>query len=206
MGVYMDTRKIIEISLPQAKLEELYLKGVFIVPGAIDMSSSVTLTMDLLYYSFFNPAFPIWIVLNSPGGSIIQGLAMYDTIRALVESGREINIVGMGDVASMAVCIMQAGTKRYSLPNTQFIIHQASVHGSSDSEEVNNLAERTKEIQRQNDIVLNIIAERSGISMKRLKTISNKTDLAYNAVDAKAFGSHGLIDEILTSFPFLPKD
>lgn len=198
---------IINQTTAQAKLETLYSKGIFVVPGTVDDGMAFTFMMDLFYSELsgsVNKDAPLWVVVNSPGGLIPHGLGVYDIIRALIAKGRTVNTIGYGEVASMAVCIMQAGSQRYSLPNTQYLIHQASYSGGGDERrEVNEMAEDAKELERMNNIVLGIISERSGMDMKKLKKISKKTDYSLNPRDAKNFGPKGLIDEIVTTPPFL---
>jgi len=183
------------------KLELLADKGIFLLGGPIDISSLAGLLTGILP-RWSSEKKQIWVILNSPGGDIYQGLAVHDFLKALVEQGIGVNIVGTGMVASMAVCIMQAATKRYSFPNTQFTVHQASLSGEGDPQEVNQLVENAKELVRLNEIVLNIIAERSGMDVNRIMDLSKKTDYSIGASRAKEFGKNGLIDEIITTFPF----
>ena len=196
-------QRIVELDSVDEKLELLAHKGIYILGGAIDIASMAGLTANIITRLSSLDKIPMWILLNSPGGDIIQGLAVYDLIKAIAGQGWEINIIGLGQVASMAVCIMQAGTKRYALSNTQFTIHQASLFSEAeDRVEVNKMVEDTKELKRLNHIILKIIAERSGMDMRQLLRRSKKTDYTLDTTAAKEFGERGLIDEIITTFPF----
>lgn len=144
---------------------------------------------------------PIRILLNSRGGNIRDGFAIYDAIRGYVKAGAEISIIGLGTVASMAVAIMQSAKTRYALPHTQFGIHQASKFGG-ESEEVNVARERVTELDRLNRISMGILAERTGMNLEELLDLFKKTDKWYDVDAAKGFGKHGLIDQILPALPF----
>ena len=94
-------------------------------------------------------------------------------------------------------------TKRYSLPNTQFLVHQIrQTLPFFQQEEVNEGRERQQEMDRINDIVMKMIADRAGMSLDEIKRLSEKKNYWVNADDAKKFGTHGLIDEVVTAFPF----
>ncbi len=176
-------------------------KGILLLDDEIDDSAFHLLTVDLMYMYLTTIPSPIWIVLNSPGGSVAQGLGIYDAIRMLVNKKKIVNIIGMGHVASMATAIMQAGTRRFSAPLTQFLIHQIS-QTIIDTEEVNQSKDRVEETERLNDIVMGLIADRVGIGLVELKELSKKKDFWLDPVKAKNFGENGLIDEIITELPF----
>ncbi len=199
-----NAKPVIRTSVVEHKLETLIKKNVFFLVGIIDCRMSYTLLMDLVYQKLTKPVEgPMWAIINSPGGMLEQGLAIYDTMQMLAKTGTQVNTVAIGDMASMAVSILQAGTRRYSLPNSQFTLHQAALGGVPGRQEVNSLMDIAKELERQNKIVLQIIAERSGMPMEELFELSKKTDFSMNAQAALKFGKHGLIDEVITSLPFL---
>ena len=126
-------------------------------------------------------------------------LAIYDCIATLKESGIRVDILSLGLVASMGTIILQAGTRRLSAPHTQFLVHQVSqTIGFFKSEEVSELGERAVELERINTVVMDIIAERSEISLVELKAMCKKKDYWMDAADALRFGRKGLIDEITT--------
>ena len=194
--------RLIKIDAVDEKLELLANKSIFLVGGEIDHSTVGGLFANLFTKLSPENKRPLWVILDSPGGSIHQGLAVYDFLRAIALQGWEVNIISIGEVASMAVCILQAGTKRYAFPSTQFTVHQASLIGESDPQEVNKLMENAEELKRLNEIVLKIVAERSGMDLKELMFLSNKTDYSISSDKAREFGSHGLIDEVVDTFPF----
>lgn len=178
-------------------------KGVFIMDDEIDGSASYSITLNLMHRLLYGIKTPVWLLLNSPGGNVSDGFAIYDEIKALTESGVIVNIVGRGRVASMATAIMQAGSRRYSLPHTQFLVHQVrNIIGFFEVEEVNQGKERVEETERLNDIVMGLIADRAGIELEKLKELSKKTDVWLDPKKAKELGTNGLIDEIITTLPF----
>lgn len=178
-------------------------KGVLIMDDEIDGSASYSITLDFMHRYLMGFKDPVWLLLNSPGGEVSHGFAIYDNIRMLVENGVTVNILGMGRVASMATAIMQAASRRYSLPHTQFLIHQIShTIGFFETEEVNQGKERIEEMERLNDIVMSLIADRTGIEVEKLKELSKKKDVWLDPLRAKQLGTNGLIDEIVTKFPF----
>lgn len=206
MATIDNERRIIQLSTAQNKLEKLFDNNILFLPGVIDENVSLSITLDVLYAGIskqFSNRDPLWVIINSCGGEISQGFAIYDILKMLVESGREVYTVGLGEVASMAVCILQVGTRRFSFPSTQFTIHQASIYQEDERTEVNQLLENAKELERINRIVLTVISKRSGMEMEELFKLSNKTDHTIDSNSALKFGTHGLIDEVVTCLPFM---
>lgn len=198
-----DYQRIMRLKPGDERRYALAEKGVLIMDDEIDGSASYSITLDFTYRLLYGIKTPVWLLLNSPGGNVSDGFAIYDGIKALTGSGVTVNVVGMGRVASMATAIMQAGSRRYSLPHTQFLVHQVRhIIGFFEVEEVNQGKERVVEMERLNDIVMGLIADRAGIDLEKLKELSKKTDVWLDPVKAKEFGQHGLIDEIVTTFPF----
>lgn len=196
-------RRSVRLDAVDEKIEILANKGIYLLAGPIDYGAVGGIFANLFTRFSSENSQRIWVVLDSPGGNLHQGLAVYDLFRAIALRGWEVNIISLGQVASMAVCILQAGTRRYSFPNAQFTIHQASLHSKGEQiSEVNQLNEEAKELKRVNHIVLKIIAERSGMEIKELLRRSKKTDYSMDASSAKVFGKNGLIDEIITYLPF----
>ena len=198
-----DYKKVMRLEPGDEKRYSLAEKGVLILSDEIDGSASYSFALDFVYRHLMGDKAKVWIFLNSPGGDVAEGFAIFDLIKALAASGLEVNILGVGCVASMATAIMQAGTKRYALPNTQFLVHQVrEVLPFFKMEEVNEGRERQQEKDRINDIVMKMIADRVGMSLDEIKKLSEKKDYWLDAQSAKKFGTHGLIDEVITAFPF----
>lgn len=196
-------RKIMRLEPGDEKRYALADKGILIMDDEIDGTASYSITLEFMHRHLSGIDADVWLLLNSPGGDVAQGLAIYDAIRMLVEKGVVVNVLGMGHVASMATAIMQAASKRYSLPHTQFLVHQVrQTLPFFKQEEVNEGRERQQEMDRINDIVMKMIADRVGMSLAEIKRVSEKKDYWLDAVNAKKFGTNGLVDEIVTGFPF----
>lgn len=198
-----DYRKIMRLVPGDERRFALSDRGVLILDDEIDGSASYAFILDFLYRHLLGIKTPIWLILKSPGGGVAEGLAIFDAMTALATAGQEVNVLGIGQVASMATTMMQAGTRRYSFPNTQFLVHQVrQTLPFFKQEEVNEGRERQAEMDRINDIVMKIIADRAGMGLEEIKRLSEKKDYWLDAQSAKKFGTNGLIDEVITTFPF----
>ncbi|MBI3274113.1 MAG: ATP-dependent Clp protease proteolytic subunit [Candidatus Colwellbacteria bacterium] len=197
----VEPKRLVRLDPIDEKLQALADRGILMIGGAMGEGSSnmLFLSMSSLYIN--RPDKPIWIVMKSEGGQVEEGFAMIDTIGSFVKKGVEVNIIGVGLVASMAVGVMQAGVKRYAMPLTQFMIYEVSqvimaTENASESED------RTTEIKRINDIFLRIVSKRTGVDQAKLIKDVYKRDLWLDAKAAKQFGPNGLIDEIIEEYPF----
>ena len=195
-----EPKRVVQIGWSEEAHQEMCQKGVYFLCGEVDDEMAYDFTIEMtVALARGHLKQPITIILNTPGGEIQQGLAIYDTIRMLVRAGVEVHIVGIGLVASMGTVIMQAASRRFSLPSTQFLVHQLSMTiGFFKSEEVTEIKARAGEADRLNNIVMGIIAERSGIELEQLKTRCSQKDLWLDAEAATKLGGYGLIDEIVS--------
>lgn len=138
------------------------------------------------------PHSPITLALNSPGGSVFDGLALYDYIRWLVSEGHEVTTLGIGQIFSMGGVILQAGSRRVMAPNAWFMIHEVSTtlpEGSKASA----VGDESKLITRLQSQLLEILAERSEFSTRQLKNRWDRKDWYISASEAL---KHGFIDAI----------
>jgi ATP-dependent Clp endopeptidase proteolytic subunit ClpP len=189
-------RRVVQMDVSDELFGYFASKGIFHIDSAIEEGMPSSLSMALLkYHQEFGKSMPIAVVLNSPGGETNQGFAIYDTLRMIALDGRQVNILCMGQVASMATFILQAGTRRFSLPHTQFLIHEVSQFTFGD-EKVSDGEERVGENRRINTVVMNVIANRIGMNPDELVKLSKKKDYWLDAGDALKLGKNGLIDEI----------
>lgn len=177
-------------------------KGILFLDSEIDTNSFCFFVRDLLYSKLCLNTKKALIILNSPGGDVLHGFAIFDVIKAMAKTQLNLQVLGMGMVASMATAIIQAGTKRLVLPNTQFLLHQISTPYFLEKQEVNESEEATEELKRLNGIFLRIIAERAGIDESELFRLTKKKNFWLDAKEAKKFGAYGLIDEIVEEIPF----
>lgn len=194
-------RRVAHLRASDEKLELLEQNRILVLDGEIHEHSCYAFCIDSLHRVLAGTSQkgPLLVILNSPGGNVEHGLAIYDCIKAITESGTEVDILGLGLVASMGTVIMQAGTRRFSASSTQFLVHQISqTIEYFKSEEVTQLRERSIEMERINNIVIGIIADRSGIDRDELKNLCSKTDYWLDPSQARQLGTKGLIDEITT--------
>jgi ATP-dependent Clp protease protease subunit len=152
---------------------------------------SVRAAMDTLTeYGRRFPGRPIKLILNSPGGSCIEGFALYDCLRELSSAGNKITTVSYGYAASMAALLLQAGDVRIMGHASYIMLHELSswVHGPlSDIED--DLKVTKKFWQRY----LELVSRRSKLSVKEIENRCKKVDWWLNADEALELG---FIDEI----------
>lgn len=134
---------------------------------------------------------PIEIYINTPGGEVMQGLAIYDQIKWLQGQKIKIIVTATGMCMSMGVPIMQAADIRRSTEHTRFLLHQMSygAMGSHDS-----VRDRVQESDRLVAILDGILVERSNLTLDKLHSLTERKDYVLDASEALA---HGLIDEIV---------
>ena len=144
---------------------------------------------QLIFLRANDPKKAVNIYINSPGGIISSGLAIFDTIQYL---DCEVNTYCIGMAASMAALLLSAGSKgrRYALPHSRMMIHQPSggVGGTSAEIEL-----QAKEILKLKKLTANIIAEQTGHPIEKIIEDSER-DFYMSAEEAKAYG---LIDHVL---------
>lgn len=209
-------RRNIDFTLENERYFSLRKRGILFLDDEIDGGAFSKICRDIIYLGTGGSVLdkfleldpeeekkkPLWIVLCSVGGSVLYGFGIHDCIKMVVNWGRGVNILAVGFAASMASVILQAGTRRLALPNTQFLIHQASESIFSFKEEVNQLREKAQELERINRKTMEIIAKRSGVNLEDILAMTNKTDVWLDCERARQLGSKGLIDEVIDIFPF----
>ena len=147
---------------------------------------------ELLHLESEDPDRDISIYINSPGGSITAGLAIYDTLRFIKP---DIVTICMGQAASMAAVLLAAGTKgkRYSLPHSRILIHQPSIEGlAGQATDVKIYAE---EILRMRTRLSEILAEATGQSFEKVDSDVER-DFILSPEQAVEYG---IIDSVLGS-------
>ena len=146
---------------------------------------------QLLFLESEDPDKDINFYVNSPGGLVTAGLAVYDTMQYIKP---DITTVCIGQAASMGAVLLTAGTagKRYSLPNARILIHQPM---GGFQGQASDIAIQAKEILRMKDTLNQILVDHTGKSMEQ---VQNDTDRDYfmSGVEAKEYG---LIDHVITN-------
>ena len=156
----------------------------------IDDSVANLITAQLLFLEAENPERDIWIYINSPGGSITAGMAIYDTMQFVRP---DITTVCVGQAASLGAVLMAAGAKgkRYGLPNSRFLLHQPSISGLAG--QATDIDIHAREILRMRAKLNEILAEHCG---QKPETISKDVERDF-ILDAEQAKNYGLIDEII---------
>jgi ATP-dependent Clp protease protease subunit len=156
----------------------------------IDDTIANLVTAQLLFLEAENPERDIWVYINSPGGSITAGMAIYDTMQFVRP---DITTVCVGQAASMGAVLMAAGTKgkRYALPNSRFLLHQPSMSGLAG--QATDIDIHAREILRMRENLNQILANATG---KSLEAISHDVERDF-ILDAQQAKDYGLIDEII---------
>lgn len=161
---------------------------IIFISGVIDDDISNTVIAELLYLDSVSND-DIYLYINSVGGSVSSGLAIYDTMN-LVRS--DICTLGIGTAASMGAFLLSSGTigKRYSLPNTNIMIHQVLSSFEGCTNNIKDSTDRIIELQKK----LNKILSKN--TKKSIKKIENdiKKDFYMSSVEACEYG---LIDKVL---------
>jgi ATP-dependent Clp protease protease subunit len=163
---------------------------VFLVGPVTEITANL-IVAQLLYLESENPDKDIFFYINSPGGSVSAGLAVYDTIRFIKP---DVSTLCVGQAASMGALLLAAGgkTKRYCLPNSRVMIHQPMGGFSGQASDVEIHAREILFLkQRLNEIM----AEHTGQSVE---AIARDTDRD-NFLSAQEAVKYGIVDKVLLS-------
>ena len=147
---------------------------------------------QMLFLEADDPDKDIFLYINSPGGSISAGMAIYDTMQYI---RCEVSTICIGMAASMGAFLLAAGAKgkRKALPNSEIMIHQPSGGASGQASDVKIHAEHIIETRRR---LNEILASRTGQSVERI-AVDTERDNFMSAEEAKAYG---LVDEVKSVF------
>ena len=161
---------------------------IIILCGEIDDINSNTIVAQLLYLDSINNN-DISLYINSPGGSVTAGMAIYDTMNFIKS---DVSTICVGMAASMGAFLLSSGAKgkRYCLPNSEVMIHQPLGGAQGQATEIKIAAERILKLKEK---LNKMLAKNTG---KDLKTIENDTERDY-FLSAKEALDYGLIDKIL---------
>lgn len=158
--------------------------------GPIDDTVANTIIAQLLFLEADNPDKDIHLYINSPGGVVTAGMAIYDTMQYIKP---DVSTICVGSAASMASVLLTSGAKgkRFALPHSQVMIHQplGGVQGQATEIEIH-----AREILRMRKELNGILAKHTGQPVEIIEKDTER-DNFMTAADAKAYG---LIDEILT--------
>lgn len=128
---------------------------------------------------------PITISFNSPGGDLFQGLALYDFIQQIRNSGTRVDTAAIGMAASMGGVLLQAGERRTMTPNSYMLIHEVSAGRSGTVAELQDAIKFTNKLQGR---CLDILAERSWLSVEEIAENWSRRDWWMDAAEAHDLG------------------
>jgi len=161
---------------------------IVFLTGEINDATANTVIAQLIYLEGKNPDKDIFLYINSPGGSVSAGIAIYDTINYIK---CDVSTICIGLAASMGAFLLSSGTKgkRFALPNSEIMIHQPLGGAQGQASDIEIQAKHIKDIKAR---LNNILSKNTG---KTLKEIEKDTDRD-NYMTAEEAKKYGLIDKI----------
>jgi len=158
----------------------------------IDDNVANLVIAQLLFLASEDSSKDIYLYINSPGGSVYSGMAIYDTIRYIKP---DVSTICVGLAASMGAFLLAAGTngKRFALPNSKMLIHQVHIPGGIGGQ-ATDIEIHAKEILKVKDQMNKILAENTGQLIDKVAKDTER-DFYMNAEEAKEYG---LVDEIIS--------
>ncbi len=165
--------------------------SIIFIGTPIDDNIANVVTAQLLYLEAEDPERDISLYINSPGGSITGGLAIYDTIQFIRP---DVTTICVGQAASMGAVLLSAGTpkKRFALPHSRIMIHQPWMGGLQG--QATDIEIHAKEILRMRGILNDILVKHTGQPLGRIEK-NVERDYMMGAEQAKEYG---IIDEVIS--------
>jgi ATP-dependent Clp protease protease subunit len=166
--------------------------SIIFIGTPIDDQIANLVIAQMLFLEAEDPDKDIMLYINSPGGSITAGLAIYDTMLFIKP---DVQTICIGQAASMAAVLLAAGAKgkRYSLPNSRIVIHQPLIMGSGIAGQATDIDIAAKEILRMRERLNEILVLTTGQPLKR---IQDDTDRDY-IMSADQGKEYGIIDDVI---------
>ena len=170
---------------------------IIMLSGPIDDNVANSVIAQLLFLDAQDPEKDIFIYINSPGGSVSSGLAIFDTINFIKS---DVQTIAMGMAASMGSFLLAAGTKgkRFALPHAEIMIHQPLGGAQGQATEIEIAA---RHILKTRDTLNRILSEKTG---QPIEVVERDTDRD-NYMSAEQAKAYGLIDEVMESSKSLEK-
>ncbi len=164
---------------------------IIFIGTPIDDDIANLVVAQLLFLEAEDPEKDIYIYINSPGGLVTAGLAIYDTMQYVKP---DVSTICIGQAASMAAVILAAGTKgkRFALPHARIMIHQpmGGFHGQAKEIEIH-----AKEILRLKEALENILSKHTGQPIERIRQDTDR-DYFMSAEEAR---DYGIVDQVIVS-------
>ena len=164
--------------------------NIIFIGTPIDDNVANLVIAQLLFLEAENPDKDVSIYINSPGGSVSAGLAIYDTMQFIKP---DVSTICIGQAASMGAILLAGGAagKRFALPNSRILIHQpmGGMQGQASDIEIH-----AREIARIKDLLNRILADHTGQPIKRIETDTDR-DFIMSAEEAIQYG---IIDRVIS--------
>jgi ATP-dependent Clp protease protease subunit len=164
---------------------------VYTFYAAVDAESVQHCMAELGMWSRRDPGAAITVIFNSPGGSVLDGLALFDYLRQLRRLGHHVTTIALGRAASMGAVLLQAGDTRVVGENAFLLVHEVSHHSVGKVSELEDGVEFTRRLQKR---LLAILADRSTLTDKEIQRRWARKEWWLDAPEAVALG---LADELL---------
>lgn len=167
----------------------LLKERIIFLSREVDDNMADLIIAQLLFLEAEDPNKEIQIYINSPGGSVSSGLAIYDTMEYIKP---DVSTICVGRAASMGAFLLAAGTKgkRYALPNADVMIHQPLGGAQGQAEDIRIQAEKILNLRAQ---LNKILSEKTGQTLKKIEQDTDR-DFYMTAEEAKKYG---IIDEVI---------
>ena len=165
---------------------------IIMLSDEVNDTTASLVVAQLLYLEAQDPYKDISLYINSPGGSVTAGMAIYDTMQYIK---CDVSTICMGMAASMGAFLLCAGTKgkRFALPNSEIMIHQPLIGGSGMQGQASDIKIHADHLVRTKQKLNRILAERTG---QTLEQITKDTDRD-NFLSAEEAKNYGLIDRVI---------
>ncbi|MCL2379791.1 MAG: ATP-dependent Clp protease proteolytic subunit [Coriobacteriia bacterium] len=162
---------------------------VVFLTGAVNEVSASLIIAQMLHLESVDPTKDINFYINSPGGSVVDGLAIYDTMQFIKP---DVSTICVGQCASMGAVLLAAGQagKRYALPHSRVLIHQP--HGGAQGQ-ASDIEIAAAEIVRMRKELNGILARHTGQTIRRINSDTDRD----NIMTAKAAVEYGLVDAVI---------
>jgi ATP-dependent Clp protease protease subunit len=169
----------------------LGVERILFLGGEVNDGVANALVAQMLYLDSDDSSKPIYLYINSPGGSVTAGLAIYDTIQYIKS---DVVTICVGLAASMGAFLLAAGTKgkRVALPHSRIMIHQPL--GGTSRRQASDIEIEAREILRMKEMLNRSLADMSGQSFEKIEKDTDR-DYFLSAEEAKEYG---LIDRVIS--------
>ncbi len=194
MGVSMLVPYVVDQTSAGERSYDIYSRlledRIVFISGEIDDASANTIVAELIYLEAKNPDKDICVYINSPGGSVTAGMAIYDTMKYVK---CDVSTICIGLAASMGAFLLAAGTKgkRYCLPNSEVMIHQPLGGAQGQASDIEITANHILKTKKK---MIEMLAKNCNQSIKKVEKDVDR-DYFMTADEAVAYG---LVDKVIT--------